>query len=404
MKFKAGIVLNIPMAEQTPLMKQYFSIKQEHADAILFFRLGDFYEMFGEDARVASSVLQIALTTRDKGKDEPVPMCGVPHFAAESYISRLIEAGYKVAVCEQVEDPREAKGIVKREVVRVITPGTHTPENPKENSFILSFYPDGGVHGISIADLSTGEFFLYETDRPIEDEIQRFEPKEILCPSHLRGDLHYTGTLDGCFTTYYDDWYFDHPEAYRKMLEHFKVYSLEVFGCEEMRAAVSASGALLSYLAENQKGAVVLRSPAVLKQGEYMFLDSVTKRNMELIHNMRDGSSDGTLLKILDETLTPMGGRFLRNAILKPLVDTGAIRDRHEAVENLIGDFELQEALRTHLRQVQDLERLSTRVLQRRANPRDLVAIRTSVSSLPGIRAALECALSAPQESRRRNR
>ncbi|HEB75753.1 MAG TPA: DNA mismatch repair protein MutS, partial [Nitrospirae bacterium] len=378
LKFKAGIVLNIPMAEQTPLMKQYFSIKQEHADAILFFRLGDFYEMFGEDARVASSVLQIALTTRDKGKDEPVPMCGVPHFAAESYISRLIEAGYKVAVCEQVEDPREAKGIVKREVVRVITPGTHTPENPKENSFILSFYPDGGVHGISIADLSTGEFFLYETDRPIEDEIQRFEPKEILCPSHLKGDLHYTGTLDGCFTTYYDDWYFDHPEAYRKMLEHFKVYSLEVFGCEEMRAAVSASGALLSYLAENQKGAVVLRSPAVLKQGEYMFLDSVTKRNMELIHNMRDGSSDGTLLKILDETLTPMGGRFLRNAILKPLVDTGAIRDRHEAVENLIGDFELQETLRTHLRQVQDLERLSTRVLQRRANPRDLVAIRTS--------------------------
>ncbi len=378
------------MAEQTPLMKQYFSIKQEHADAILFFRLGDFYEMFGEDARVASSVLQIALTTRDKGKDEPVPMCGVPHFAAESYISRLIEAGYKVAVCEQVEDPREAKGIVKREVVRVITPGTHTPENPKENSFILSFYPDGGVHGISIADLSTGEFFLYETDRPIEDEIQRFEPKEILCPSHLRGDLHYTGTLDGCFTTYYDDWYFDHPEAYRKMLEHFKVYSLEVFGCEEMRAAVSASGALLSYLAENQKGAVVLRSPAVLKQGEYMFLDSVTKRNMELIHNMRDGSSDGTLLKILDETLTPMGGRFLRNAILKPLVDIGAIRDRHEAIENLIGDFELQETLRTHLRQVQDLERLSTRVLQRRANPRDLVAIRTSVSSLPGIRAALE--------------
>jgi len=390
LNFPAGIVLNIPMAEQTPLMKQYFSIKENHADAILFFRLGDFYEMFGEDARVASSVLQIALTTRDKGKDEPIPMCGVPHFAAETYITKLINAGYKVAVCEQVGDPKEGKGIVKREVVRVITPGTHTPENPKENNYILSFYPDGRVHGISIADLSTGEFFLYETDRPVEDEIQRFEPKEVLCPSHLKGHFHYTDTLDNYFTTYYEDWYFDYPEAYRRMLEHFKVYSLEVFGCEEMKAAVSSSGALINYLAENQKAAVVLRKPAVLKQGEYMFLDSVTKRNMELIHNMRDGSSEGTLLRILDETLTPMGGRFLRNAILKPLINMDAIRDRHEAVENLIEDYELQETLRTYLRQVQDLERLSTRVLQRRANARDLIAIKTSVAYLPEIRDALK--------------
>ncbi|VAX30114.1 DNA mismatch repair protein MutS [hydrothermal vent metagenome] len=378
------------MSEQTPLMKQYFSIKQEHADAILFFRLGDFYEMFGEDARVASSVLSIALTTRDRGKEKPTPMCGVPHFAAESYITRLINAGYKVAVCEQVEDPKEAKGIVRREVVRVITPGTHTPENPKENNFILSFYPDGKVHGISVADLSTGEFFLYETDRPVEDEIQRFEPKEILCPSHLKGHFHYLDTLNSYFTTYYEDWFFDYSEAYRKMLEHFKVYSLEVFGCEEMRAAVSSSGALINYLSENQKGAVVLRKPAVLKQGEYMFLDSVTKRNIELIHNMRDGSSEGTLLKILDETLTPMGGRFLRNAILKPLVNIEAIRDRHEAVENLIEGYEVQETLRTYLRQVQDLERLSTRVLQRSANARDLIAIRTSVACLPEIRGALK--------------
>ncbi|HEC97040.1 MAG TPA: DNA mismatch repair protein MutS, partial [Nitrospirae bacterium] len=389
MNFPAGIVLNIPMTEQTPLMQQYFSIKEEHADAILFFRLGDFYEMFGEDARVASSVLSIALTTRDRGKESPTPMCGVPHFAAESYITRLINAGYKVAVCEQVEDPKEAKGIVRREVVRVITPGTHTPENPKENNFILSFYPDGKVHGISIADLSTGEFFLYETDRPVEDEIQRFEPKEILCPSHLKGHFHYLDILNSYFTTYYEDWFFDYTEAYRKMLEHFKVYSLEVFGCEEMKAAVSSSGALINYLTENQKGAVVLRKPAVLKQGEYMFLDSVTKRNIELIHNMRDGSSGGTLLKILDETLTPMGGRFLRNAILKPLINIEGIRNRHEAVENLIEGYELQETLRTYLRQVQDLERLSTRVLQRSANARDLIAIRTSVACLPEIRGAL---------------
>ncbi len=390
LNFRVAIVLNISMAEPTPLMKQYFSIKKEHDDAILFFRLGDFYEMFGEDARIASSVLQIALTTRDKGKEEPVPMCGVPHFSAEGYITRLINAGYKVAVCEQVEDPKEAKGIVRREVVRVVTPGTHTPENPKENNFIFSFYPDGKVHGIAVADLSTGEFFLYETNRPIDDEVQRFEPREILCPAHLKGDFHYLHTLNEYFTTYYEDWFFDYAEAYRRMLDHFKVYSLEVFGCEDMRAAVASSGALISYLEENQRGSVVLRSPKVLNQGDFMFLDSVTKRNIELIHNMRDGSTDGTLLSILDETLTPMGGRFLRQAILKPLVNIEVIRERHGAVENLIGDFELQETLRTYLRRVQDIERLSTRVLQRSANARDLIAIKLSLSHLPEIKTALD--------------
>ena len=263
------------MSELTPLMRQYHEIKRNYPDAILFFRLGDFYEMFGQDAVIASRVLNITLTTRDKGKADPMPMCGIPHFASDNYVSKLVRAGHKVAICEQVEDPKEAKGIVRREVVRVITPGTHTPENPKENNFILSFYPDGKVHGISVADLSTGEFFLYETDRPVEDEIQRFEPKEILCPSHLKGHFHYLDILNSYFTTYYEDWFFDYSEAYRKMLEHFKVYSLEVFGCEEMRAAVSSSGALINYLTDNQKGAVVLRKPAVLKQGEYMFLDSV---------------------------------------------------------------------------------------------------------------------------------
>ena len=164
----------------TPLMKQYMSIKEKHSDAILMFRLGDFYEMFGEDAREASRILQIALTTRDKTKEDPLPMCGIPYFAAESYIARLIKAGHKVAICEQMEEARDAKGIVQRDVVKVVTPGTHTPDNPKENSYVFCFFPDAKKHGVALADISTGEFMVYETEKPIEDELSRFEPREIL--------------------------------------------------------------------------------------------------------------------------------------------------------------------------------------------------------------------------------
>lgn len=382
------------MAELTPLMQQHFSIKEDYPDAILLFRLGDFYEMFGEDARIAASILQITLTTRDKGKEEPVPMCGIPHFAADSYITKLINAGCKVAVCEQVEDPKEAKGIVKRDVVRVITPGTHTPENPKENNFILSIFPDRNIHGISIADLSTGEFFLYETDRPIEDEIQRFEPKEIIYPSNLSSNIQYTNLLKEHFTSNYDDWYFDHSEAYKKMLDHFNIYSLDAFGCEDLKAAVSAAGALVNYLNETQKETVMLQRPLLIKEGDFMFLDAVTKKNLELIQNLRDGSTEGTLLKVFDETLTPMGGRFLRQALHKPLINADTIRKRLDAIENLTEEFELHETLRSSLRKFQDLERLSTRVLQQTANARDLTAIKNSITYLPDIRKALSNARS----------
>ncbi len=171
-------------------MKQYYAIKEQHADSIVLFRLGDFYEMFGEDAKVAAGILQIALTSRDKGKDDPMPMCGVPYFSVDAYIAKLIKAGHKVAICEQVEDPKQAKGIVQREVVRVITPGTHVPEQPKENSFIMCVFPSQGKYGITVADLSTGEFSVFETDKPIEDEIGRFEPREVLCPRSSEHALH----------------------------------------------------------------------------------------------------------------------------------------------------------------------------------------------------------------------
>jgi DNA mismatch repair protein MutS len=377
------------MSELTPLMKQYQSIKEKHKDAIVFFRLGDFYEMFGEDAEKASKILQIALTTRDKSREDPIPMCGIPYFASESYIAKLIKAGCKVAVCEQMQDPKEAKGIVERDIVRVITPGTQTPENPKENAYIVSLFPSGTMHGIAVADISTGEFIVYETDKAVEDEMYRFEPREILLPLSLKDDIHYKETLKSFYVSTYEDWYFDYPEAYKTLLKHLKVSSLEGYGCSGMNAAISAAGALVSYIEDTQKENFTLKKISPLRQGAYMFLDASTQRNLELTRNLRDGSLESTLLWVLDETLTPMGGRFLRSSILKPLIDVLKIVRRQEAVEYLADDFEMLESLRTSLRRIQDIERLASRVNSKTANPRDLVAIKNSLVHLPKIKKVL---------------
>ncbi len=374
------------MSELTPLMKQYFSIKEKYKDAIVFFRLGDFYEMFGEDAEKASKILQIALTSRDKSKDNPIPMCGVPYFASETYITKLIKAGYKVAVCEQMEDPKDAKGIVERDIVRVITPGTHTPENPKENAYIVSIFPFAGIHGIAIADISTGEFFLFETNKDIQDELYRFEPREIIIPRSLSDDLYYKERLNSFFITFYEDWYFDYPEAYKLLLKHLQVSSLEGFGCDNMNAAICSAGALVNYIEETQKDTFRLKKIHPLRQETFMFLDAATQRNLELTHNLRDGSSDGTLLHVLDETLTPMGGRFLRTSVLKPLLDIKKIKERQDAVEYFYEDFEKLENIRTSLRKIQDIERLSSKIDAGTANARDLIAIKNSISHLPKIK------------------
>jgi DNA mismatch repair protein MutS len=370
-------------------MKQYFSLKENHGNAILLFRCGDFYEMFGEDAEKASRILQIALTTRERSKDNPIPMCGVPYFAAESYIAKLIKAGQKVAVCEQMEDPKTAKGIVSREVVRVITPGTHSPDNPKENTFIVSIFPSGTRHGVAAADISTGEFIVYETSENIEDEVSRFEPKEVLLPESIAENLHYQEALSGFYITRIDDWLFDFSEAYRVLLKHFRVTSLEGYGCEALPSAVSAAGALVGYLQDTQKELTGFKRIATLRQTAYMFMDAATQRNLELTHSLKDGSREGTLIWALDETLTPMGGRFLRSSMLRPLTDLSEIRVRHDAVEFLVYDFELLDSLRMSLRKVQDLERLAARVSSGSANARDLVAIRNSLAEIPKIKKAL---------------
>ncbi len=377
------------MSELTPVMKQYQGVKEKHGDSIVLFRLGDFYEMFGEDAKVASRLLGIALTTRDKGKEDPLPMCGIPHFAADSYIAKLIKAGHKVAVCEQTEEPGQGKGIVEREVVRVITPGTHTPSEPKENNFIMSFFPGGRRHGIAVADVSTGQFFLYETEKPLEDELRRYEPKEVLLPESLKADIHYKAVIKDCYTTMLGDLSFDYTEALRRLLRHFKVATLEGFGCEGMESAVSAAGALVTYIEETERGGLSFTRLIPRTESSYMFLDAPAQRNLELVRNLRDGGLEGSLLWALDETLTPMGGRFLRSAILQPLIDVGGIRRRLDAVACLVEDYELSEALRKGLRNIQDIERLERRISSGTANARDLIALKSSLAALPMIKEAL---------------
>jgi len=367
-------------------MKQYFSVKEHHKDAILFFRLGDFYEMFGEDAEKASGILQIALTTRDRSKEEPIPMCGIPYFASESYISKLVKAGYKVAICEQMEDPKDAKGIVKREVVKIITPGTHEPENPKENIYIMSIFPSEDKHGVAGADISTGDFFVYETDKNIEDEMSRFEPREVIVPMGIKDNLFYGEALKQFYVTGYDDWNFDYGEAYKILLRYFKVSSLEGYGCEGLTSALSAAGALVRYLEDTQKETFCLKKIDVMRQESYMFIDGTTQRNLELTYNPNYRSREGTLLWVLDETLTPMGARYLRSSILKPLIHVQDIHMRQNAIEHLVDGYELLEELRTSLRKIQDLERLSARVHAKNAHARDLVAIKNSASCLPKIK------------------
>jgi len=378
------------MSELTPLMRQYHEIKRNYPDCILFFRLGDFYEMFGQDAVTASKILQIALTTRDRGKEEPVPMCGIPHFTAENYIAKLIKSGYRVALCEQVEDPKEAKGIVKREVVKVFTPGTFLPEDPKENNYILSFSQKENILGFAIADITTGEFLIYESCNNLKDEIQRFEPKEILYPSSFKDNPSIMDELDGYYLTPYEDWYFDYVEAYRSLLRHFRVVSLDGYGAEGMVVAISSAGALLNYLEGTQKGTLGFKKINVLRPKSHMLLDAVTQRNLEITKNIKDGTREGSLLWVIDETLTPMGGRLLKTWILNPLLDIENIKERQDAVSSLLDDLILRSRLECSLKDISDIERLSLKIDNGSANARDLIALKNSLKLLPELKGLLE--------------
>ena len=382
----------------TPMIQQYLAIKAKHKDAVLFYRMGDFYEMFFEDAEVASRVLEITLTSRNKNEPVPVPMCGVPYRAAQSYIARLIENGFKVAVCDQVEDPSAARGLVRREVVRVVTPGMIVEDellDAKLNNFLLALCFDQKRFGLACMDISTGIFRLTESavfDR-VADEIRRIDPREILLPLGLQNGeavKQMLSRLPGCAVGWLEDSVFEAHRGRRILIEHFRTLTLEGFGCHEFTSALGAAGALLNYVQETQKQALVhCRRLSPYSLSDHLIIDSLSAQNLELEKNLRSGTRQGTLIAILDKTATAMGGRCLRQWLRYPLRSPESIGRRLDGVEESIARRDIRTAIRESLQSVYDLERLNSKIAMGHANARDLTALKKSLQVLPSIWAAL---------------
>jgi DNA mismatch repair protein MutS len=389
--------------DDTPMMQQYRGIKKEYSDSILFFRMGDFYEMFNEDAKTASGILQIALTARNK-KSNPVPMCGIPHHSANLYITKLLKAGKKVAICEQTEDPKQAKGLVKREVVRVITPGTILDDNildPKKDQFIASVYFGKNQIGLAALDVSTGVFKVTQIDGEnslslLTDELQKLDPKEIIIPSSIKEETRPWLPASEIFVHTGEDWTFSFSEAYRNLIEHFKTQSLEGFGCEDMEAAISSAGALIHYLRETQKSTMEhITALAPFPIHDYMAVDQCTLASLELVQSS-EGSRKNSLLDLLDLSQTPMGARRIREWILKPLIDAEKIRERLSIVADFKDNPTERKDLRDLLKHIFDLERLLGRITLSACNARDLIALKTSLEVFPDLLEALKDYDSSP--------
>ena len=388
------------MSGPTPMMRQYQRIKQEHPEAILLFHLGDFYEMFFDDARDASRILNITLTSRDRQKADPIPLCGIPVHSAESYITRLLKAGRKVAVCDQVESPAEAVGLVRREVTRVITPGTVLDElmlEGRETNYLVALVPGKATTGLAALDFSTGEFLLLETAsenrRELEDRLEGFAPAELLLPRGAAPELEkmIARVLPGVTVTRPDDpSSFDPFSSRRTLLEHFGVATLDGFGLQGYEEGVTAAGALVRYLQSTQRRPLgnITRLAPWRSEGR-MALDAATQRNLELLANLEDGRRERSLLWVLDRTRTPLGSRRLRAWIIAPLMDPAAIAARQDAVERLVAESGLRQRLRTALGGILDLERLASRIALNTAGPHDLVALRASLRLLPELFNAL---------------
>ena len=387
------------MAELTPMMKQYMETKSQYQDCILFYRLGDFYEMFFDDALTASRELEITLTGKNCGQEERAPMCGVPYHAVEGYLNKLVSKGYKVAICEQVEDPKTAKGIVKREVVRIVTPGTNLDTqalDESKNNYIMCIVYIADRYGVSVADITTGDYFVTEIEdsAKLMDEIYRFSPSEIICnEAFYMSGMDLEGMKDRLGITIYslDAWYFDDAVCRQKLLDHFKVSSFAGLGLADYDCGVISAGALLQYLLETQKNNLTnLTHITPYTSGKYMMLDSSTRRNLELCETLREKQKRGSLLWVLDKTKTAMGARTLRKYVEQPLIDKKEIERRLDAVQELKEQAISREELREYLSPVYDLERLITKITYGTANPRDLTAFRTSLEMLPPIRYILQ--------------
>ena len=386
------------MAGLSPMMAQYMETKKQYSDCILFYRLGDFYEMFFDDALTASKELEITLTGKECGLEERAPMCGVPYHAVDSYLSRLVQKGYKVAIAEQMEDPKLAKGLVKREVIRVVTPGTITSAqalDETKNNYLMGIVYLADRMGVSVADITTGDFLVTEvsTDRALFDEIHKFSPAEVICNDafsmsgisleDLKDRYHFTvSTLDSRF--------FQDENCRKVLREHFKVGSLEGLGLGDYDCGVIAAGAVLQYLYETQKSTLDhLTTIVPYATGNYMVLDSSTRRNLELLETMREKQKRGSLLWVLDKTRTAMGARLLRTWIEQPLISKEEILKRQNAIEELNLNYISREELGEYLNPVYDLERLIGRISYKTANPRDLLAFRNSIAMVPHIKRLL---------------
>lgn len=379
-------------------MQQYMKTKEEYKDCILFYRLGDFYEMFFDDAKIASKELELTLTGKNCGLEERAPMCGVPFHAVEGYLSKLVSRGYKVAICEQVEDPALAKGLVKREVIRVVTPGTNLNAqalDESKNNYIMSIVYVSDRFGISFADVTTGDYFVTEVDssRKLMDELYKFTPREVICnEALLMSGVELDDLKERLNLVMYplESWYFDDELCKNTLLEHFHVKSLEGLGVVDFGCGVIAAGALLRYLTETQKTSLAhITKLLPYVSGNYMIIDSSSRRNLELVETLREKQKRGSLLWVLDKTKTAMGARTLRSYLEQPLIDKEEIEKRLTAIEELNSQMITREELREYLNPIYDLERLIGRISYQTANPRDLIAFKASLEMLPSIRTLL---------------
>lgn len=383
------------MTEYTPMMQHYLKTHEEYKDCILFYRLGDFYEMFFDDAKVVSKELELTLTGKRCGAEERAPMCGIPYHAAETYLTRLVKKGYKVAICEQVEDPKLAKGMVKREVTRVVTPGTTLNAqalDETKNNYIMCIAYIGDHYGISSADITTGDYYVTEVDseRKLLDEVNKYQPTEIICNEafYISGiDIDDMKNRMGIVIYSLDAWYFSDETAQMTLKDHFKVRDLEGLGLADYDSGVVAAGALLKYLYETQKTTLSnLVAIHPYTTGKFMIIDSSTRRNLELVETLREKQKRGSLLWVLDKTRTAMGARTLRSFVEQPLIERTEIEERYDAIDEFNTNAITREEIREYLNPVYDLERLITRVTYQTANPRDLIAFRNSIHMLPPIK------------------
>lgn len=374
------------------MIKQYLSIKEEYPGAILLYRMGDFYEMFFEDAEVASRILEITLTSRNKNDETPIPMCGVPHRAAPNYIARLIDHGHKVAICDQIEDPAKAKGLVKRDVVRVITPGMIIENeflDERSNNYVLAVARHGDRNGIAYLDISTATFRVAESGNfpSVVEEIQRVSPSEVLLPEPLKDDPLYspiTTMSSEISLSYLDSRAFEYQKGYQRLTDQFKTITLGGFGCEHLTAGIAAAGAVVFYVRETQKQKLEHLNRLEYYQLEnYLLIDELSWRNLELSTNIRSGSRKGTLLAIIDRTLTAMGARLLKTWLRYPLMDPEEIHLRQDAVEEVKTHVQLRRRIRDCFKDIYDLERLGSKIVMGHANARDLTALKRSLRMLP---------------------